>query len=225
MAAFQWSVLPAKTSRHWSAIEEMETAMPRPAKGIAPLVPGRSESTAPASDRERSLVHQGRRRAVSPQAALLAKLALRKSDSRSTSPQDTSRRAASWTLSKSTSPTLLSIYDADARDKQANQRAFDASVERLAQWWGGKMLLPQSTASRAAPMSRAGRMTISAGTGSRRASARARQWWPRRRSARDLETLRAAINSSREGEGCTGGIVRVALPQSGDAKDRWLTRS
>ena len=117
---------------------------------------------------------------------------------------------------------VLSIYDADVRDKQANQRVFDASVERLAQWWGGKMLSAVNgescrayVESRKDDYQRRHRQSKS----KRPARANGGQGGARR----DLETLRAAINHHAK-EGLHRGIVRVALPQAGDAKDRWLTR-
>lgn len=123
---------------------------------------------------------------------------------------------------------VLSIYDADARDKQANLRVFDATVERLAIWWGGKMLSAvNGEACRAyvehrkkeyqrrhreaqaeMPIEKRTESRPNGGTGG---------------ACRDLEVLRAAINHHAK-EGLHRGIVRVSLPQRGNPRDRWLTR-
>lgn len=118
---------------------------------------------------------------------------------------------------------VLSIYDADARDRQANLRVFDAAMERLNDWWGGKMLADVNGANCRAYVEH-----------------RKSEYQRRRRAgnakkppkpdggvggaARDLEVLRAAINHHAK-EGLHRGIVRVALPQRGGPRDRWLTRS
>jgi hypothetical protein len=35
---------------------------------------------------------------------------------------------------------VLSVYDEDCRERQANKPKFDERLARLAKWWGGKML-------------------------------------------------------------------------------------
>lgn len=98
---------------------------------------------------------------------------------------------------------VLSIYDTDCRETQANKRTFDGRILRLAEWWGGKMLAEvngQSCRDYAKARGNAG--------GARR----------------DLEDLRAAINHHSR-EGLHRGAVRVVLPERGPARQRWLTRS
>lgn len=98
---------------------------------------------------------------------------------------------------------VLSIYDDDRADSQANRRVFDGAMERLNDWWGSKMLA-QVTGE-----------TCRAYVATRKTSGGAR---------RDLEVLRAAINHHAK-EGLHRGIVRVSLPDKGAPRDRWLTRS
>jgi integrase len=117
---------------------------------------------------------------------------------------------------------VLSIYDADSRDAQANLRVFDATIERLAQWWGGNMLSEVNGESCRAYLEHRKQEY-------RRRHKETKSVRPARKNGgqggarRDLETLRAAINHHSR-EGLHRGIVRVALPQAGGAKDRWLTR-
>ena len=35
---------------------------------------------------------------------------------------------------------VLSVYDEDCRERQANKSKFDERLARLVKWWGGKML-------------------------------------------------------------------------------------
>jgi integrase len=118
---------------------------------------------------------------------------------------------------------VLTIYDSDCRERQANKRTFDAMMERLTLWWGGKMLSDVTGE------------TCRAYVESRKAAYRERhakrssEKAPKKTGGeggarRDLETLRAAIEHHAK-EGLHRGIVRVALPRSGGPKDRWLTRS
>lgn len=118
---------------------------------------------------------------------------------------------------------VLSIYDADARDRQSNHRVFDASLERLTLWWGGRMLseVTGKTCRAYADHRRAEYL--------RRHAESKSKLDPRPTggvggACRDLEVLRAAINHHAK-EGYHRGIVRVALPQRGMPRDRWLTRS
>jgi integrase len=97
---------------------------------------------------------------------------------------------------------VLSIYDEDCRDRQANQAKFNGRLERLNEFWGGRTLSEitgQSCRDYIATRGNHG--------GSRR----------------DLEDLRAAINHHAK-EGLHRGIVRVLLPARGAPRTRWLTR-
>ncbi len=98
---------------------------------------------------------------------------------------------------------VLAIYDADTRDLQANKRTYDARILRLNDWWGSKKL--------AAVTGQTCRAYVAArgNTGGAR---------------RDLEDLSAAIGHHSR-EGLHRGEVRVWLPEKGESRDRWLTRS
>jgi integrase len=98
---------------------------------------------------------------------------------------------------------VLSVYDEDCRERQANKAKFDERLARLAIWWGGKML------------SDVNGVNCRAYTKHRGSNGGAR---------RDLEDLRAAINHHSK-EGLHRGIVRVALPEKGLPRERWLTRN
>jgi integrase len=98
---------------------------------------------------------------------------------------------------------VLSVYDEDCRERQANKSKFDERLARLVKWWGGKML------------SNVTGVNCRAYTKFRGSDGGAR---------RDLEDLRAAINHHAK-EGFHRGIVRVVLPEKGLARDRWLRRS
>ncbi|MGY4411971.1 hypothetical protein ACVWW4_003707 [Bradyrhizobium sp. LB7.1] len=98
---------------------------------------------------------------------------------------------------------MLSIYDDDRRDTQANKSKFDERIARLNKWWGGKTLSEVNGAN------------CRAYTKSRGNNGGAR---------RDLEDLRAAINHHAK-EGFHRGIVRVVLPEKGLPRERWLTRN
>mgnify|MGYP001415240227 CR=1 FL=1 len=97
---------------------------------------------------------------------------------------------------------VLSVFDEDCRERQANKAKFDERMLRLAKWWGGKMLSDVNGAS-----CRAYAKSRGSNGGSRR----------------DLEDLRAAINHSKEG--FHRGVVRVVLPEKGLPRERWLDRS
>jgi len=98
---------------------------------------------------------------------------------------------------------VLSIFIDDRREHQRNKKGFDKRMARLNAWWGAKMLSEVTGENcRAYEKSRG-----------RRGGAR-----------RDLEDLRAAVNHHAK-EGLHRGIVRVALPEKGEPRDRWLTRS
>jgi hypothetical protein len=98
---------------------------------------------------------------------------------------------------------VLSLYDEDCRERQANKLKFDERMTRLTKWWGGKMLSDVTGAS------------CREYTRSRKGPGGAR---------RDLEDLRAAINHHAK-EGFHRGVVRVVLPAKGPSRGRWLTRS
>lgn len=98
---------------------------------------------------------------------------------------------------------VLAIYDADLREKQANQKTYDKRIIRLNDWWGKKRLAEVTG------------QTCRDYLASRGKSGGAR---------RDLEDLRSAINYHAK-EGLHRGVVRVWLPDKGPARDRFLTRS
>jgi integrase len=98
---------------------------------------------------------------------------------------------------------VLSVYDDDCRERQANKIKFDERLARLVKWWGGKMLSDVTGVSCRAYTKFRGN-----NGGSRR----------------DLEDLRAAINHHAK-EGFHRGVVRVVLPEKGLARERWLSRS
>jgi len=98
---------------------------------------------------------------------------------------------------------VLSIYNDDKREGQANKAKFDERMLRLGEWWGGKMLSAVTGE------------TCRAYTGSRPSPGGAR---------RDLEDLRAAINHHAR-QGLHHAIVGVWLPPKGQPRERWLTRS
>jgi hypothetical protein len=97
---------------------------------------------------------------------------------------------------------VLSIYIDDRGPKQRNRAKFDERMARLNEFWGA--------------------MRLSEVTGDA-----CRRYVAERGNAggsrRDLEDLRAAINHHAR-EGLHHNIVRVALPEKGLARDRWLTR-
>jgi hypothetical protein len=98
---------------------------------------------------------------------------------------------------------VLSVYDEDCRERQANKPKFDKRLARLVKWWGGKVL------------SDVNGVNCRAYTRSRGSNGGAR---------RDLEDLRAAINHHSK-EGFHRGMVRVVLPEKGLPRERWLHRS
>jgi hypothetical protein len=96
---------------------------------------------------------------------------------------------------------VLAIYLADVGEP-GEQFEIEARIDRLNEYWGGKMLAQvnaKACASYAKHRGNAG--------GARR----------------DLETFRAAINHHAK-EGFHRDAVRVSLPPKGEARDRWLTR-
>lgn len=97
---------------------------------------------------------------------------------------------------------VLSIYDEDCRERQANKRKFDERLTRLNDHWGAMKL------------SAVNGETCRAYVKARGNSGGAR---------RDLEDLRSAINHHAK-EGYHRGVVRIVLPEKGEPRDRWLTR-
>jgi hypothetical protein len=96
---------------------------------------------------------------------------------------------------------VLSIYLTDIGEP-GEQQEIEPRIERLNEYWGGKMLAQVNA------------QTCAGYTKHRGSPGGAR---------RDLETLRAAINHHAK-EGFHRGVVRVSLPPKGEARDRWLTR-
>lgn len=97
---------------------------------------------------------------------------------------------------------VLSIYLDDCGPRIADQLKLERTIDRLNDYWGGKVLSQVSAAECRAYV----KARVKSG------GARA-----------DLETLRAAINHHAK-EGMHHGMVRVTLPQKGSPRDRWLTR-
>lgn len=98
---------------------------------------------------------------------------------------------------------VLSIYEEDSRDRQANRTKFNGRLHRLNDFWGDKKLAEitgQSCRDYVAARGNSG--------GARR----------------DLEDLRAAVNHHAK-EGFHRGLVRVTLPARGPPRSRWLTRN
>ena len=99
---------------------------------------------------------------------------------------------------------VLSIYADDCAPKgEAARKKFDQRIGRLNDFFGGKSL------------SEINGETCRAYVASRGNAGGSR---------RDLEDLRSAINHHAE-EGFHRAIVRVTLPEKGQPRDRWLTRS
>ncbi len=96
---------------------------------------------------------------------------------------------------------VLAIYLTDVGEP-AEQFEIEARIDRLNEYWGGKMLAQVNAKTCAGYVKHRGN------TGGAR---------------RDLETFRAAINHHAK-EGFHRGVVRVSLPPKGEARDRWLTR-
>jgi integrase len=98
---------------------------------------------------------------------------------------------------------VLSIYVDDCGPRQRNRKKFDERIGRLNEFFGGKRLSEVNASSCRDYAEHRGN----------RGGAR-----------RDLEDLRAAINHHAE-EGLHREIVKVALPEKGPPRERWLTRS
>lgn len=98
---------------------------------------------------------------------------------------------------------VLSIYVDDRGPKQRNRAKFDERIARLNEFWGTMML-----------------SEVTGDTCRRYEAERGSPGGARR----DLEDLRAAINHHAR-EGLHHSIVRVALPEKGIPRERWLTRA
>jgi integrase len=116
---------------------------------------------------------------------------------------------------------VLAIYLEDTRESQANKRAFDGRIERLAEWWGEKTLSEVTGETCRAYVEHRASAERQAVSGKRGAVGRKGTSGGARR---DLEDLRAAINHH-HGQGLHREAIRVILPEKGAARDRWLTRS
>ena len=98
---------------------------------------------------------------------------------------------------------MIAIYLTDCSERQARPTEVAARAKRLLGWWGDKTLSQVTGANcRAYAASRGN-------TGA---------------SRRELEDLRSAINHHRK-EGLCREVVEVVLPEKGEPRDRWLTRS
>ena len=97
---------------------------------------------------------------------------------------------------------VLSIYRQDNRDRQASPKKFDGRIERLNEFFGGKMLGEINSALCAAYV-----------------KARGNHGGARR----DLEDLRAAIGHHAR-ENLHHAVIHVTLPEKGGPRERWLTR-
>jgi integrase len=97
---------------------------------------------------------------------------------------------------------VLSVYEEDFRDRQANRAKFNGRLQRLNDFWGGRKLAE-----------------ITGQSCRDYVAARGSDGGARR----DLEDLRAAINHHAK-EGFHRGVVRVTLPARGRPRTRWLTR-
>ncbi|CCD88701.1 putative Integrase family protein [Bradyrhizobium sp. ORS 285] len=97
---------------------------------------------------------------------------------------------------------VLSIYHQDSRGRQASPEKFDGRIERLNDFFGGKILGEINSALCAAYVKARGN------------SGGAR---------RDLEDLRAAIGHHAR-ENLHHAMIHVTLPEKGGPRERWLTR-
>ncbi|SDI98052.1 Phage integrase family protein [Bradyrhizobium sp. Rc2d] len=93
--------------------------------------------------------------------------------------------------------------DSESEDTIPDIRKFKKRIERLNEWWGAKML---------------GEVNGEA------CRSYAKKRGKRGGARRDLEDLRAAIGHH-AAEGYHREIVKVSLPEKGQPRDKWLTRS
>jgi hypothetical protein len=97
---------------------------------------------------------------------------------------------------------VLSIYREDSRERQASPKKFDGRIDRLNEFFGGKMLGEINSALCGAFVKARGNPG-----GARR----------------DLEDLRAAIGHHAR-ENLHHAVIHVTLPEKGGPRERWLTR-
>jgi integrase len=117
---------------------------------------------------------------------------------------------------------VLNIYLLDKAPKHSDPTITKARVMTLAAWWGDKTLAQvngttcrEYVAYRTAQPRRAAKPDVTGNPPRMVTAAGAR---------RELEDLRSAINYHRT-EGLCSEFVGVALPEKGDPKEDWLTRS
>lgn len=91
----------------------------------------------------------------------------------------------------------------DTEDRIPSIRKFKKRIERLNSWWGAKVL---------------------ADVNGEACRSYAKKRGNKGGSRRDLEDLRAAINHHAS-EGYHREIVKITLPEKGEPRDKWLTRS
>lgn len=106
---------------------------------------------------------------------------------------------------------VLAIYHADKIDGHRSPNDFEARINRLNSFWGGRSLSTVSTAS------------CKEFAKARGAIASDQGWLNASSARRHLEDLRAAINHHAR-EGYHRAIVKVWLPQKPKRRERWLTR-
>jgi hypothetical protein len=117
---------------------------------------------------------------------------------------------------------VLNIYLIDKAPKHSDPTITKARVLTLAGWWGDKTLADvngttcrEFVAYRTSQPRRAAKPEVTGNPARMVTAAGAR---------RELEDLRSAINHHRT-EGLCSEFVGVALPEKGDPKEDWLTRS
>jgi integrase len=117
---------------------------------------------------------------------------------------------------------VLNIYLIDKAPKHSDPTITKARVMTLAGWWGDKTLADvngttcrEYVAYRTSQARRAAKPDVTGNPARMVTAAGAR---------RELEDLRSAINHHRT-EGLCSEFVGVALPEKGDPKEDWLTRS
>lgn len=124
---------------------------------------------------------------------------------------------------------VLSIYDDDARERQSNKEKFDERIQRLNKWWGQKTLAEiDGDSCRAYRIHRQTAFKVEHARRQKKKPvaqrAEAREGAGSGGARRDLEDLRAAVNHHAR-RGYHRGVVFVELPEKGEARDVWLTRS
>jgi integrase len=132
-------------------------------------------------------------------------------------PRDRSRRPDQILIAD-----LLNIYLTDVAPKHSDPSITQGRIMTLASWWGDKTLADvngttcrQYVAYRMKQPRKASKPDVTGRPPRMVTAAGAR---------RELEDLRSAINHHRR-EGLCSEIVGVALPDKGEAREDWLTRS